>query len=95
MHERLSFASCREERHLHSGRAHAMEIRFISSLTPEDEARVGAAICKAAAQLLAPLSIAYTLRVHTTDGQMFCEQSAELAPPAVAAAPSATAALPS
>jgi hypothetical protein len=58
-----------------------MDIRFISSLTPEDEARVGAAICKAAAQLLAPLSIAYTLRVQTTDGQTFCEQSAELAAP--------------
>ena|SRR5688500_15500846 len=74
---------------------HAMEIRFISSLTPEDEARVGAAICKAAAQLLAPLSIAYTLRVHTTDGQMFCEQSAALATPAPAALPAGASAIPS
>ena len=56
-----------------------MEIRFISTLTPEDEARVASTICKTAAQLLAPLSIAYTLRVRTTDGQMFCEQSPGLA----------------
>jgi hypothetical protein len=72
-----------------------MEIRFISSLTPEDEARAGAAICKAAAQLLAPLSIAYTLRVHTTDGQIFCEQSEGLATPAAAMLPSGAAAMPS
>lgn len=75
--------------------AHAMDIRFISSLTPEDEARVGAAICRAAAQLLAPLSIAYTLRVQTTDGQTFCEQSPGLAAQPVAAASSAAAVLPS
>ena len=56
-----------------------MEIRFISTLTPDDEARAADAICKAAANLLAPLSIAYTLRVSTTDGQMFCEQSPGLA----------------
>jgi hypothetical protein len=61
-----------------------MEIRFISSLTPDDEARMGAAICKAAAQLLAPLPIAYTLRVQTTDGQTFCEQSAALDAPVAA-----------
>jgi hypothetical protein len=75
--------------------AHAMEIRFISSLTPEDEARVGAAICTAAAQLLAPLSIAYTLRVQTTDGQTFCEQSPGLAAPADAVVPSGASAMPS
>jgi hypothetical protein len=56
-----------------------MEIRFISTLTPDDEARAADAICKAAASLLAPLSIAYTLRVSTTDGQIFCEQSQGLA----------------
>jgi hypothetical protein len=72
-----------------------MEIRFISSLTPEDEARMGAAICKAAAELLAPLSIAYTLRVHTTDGQTFCEQSGGLAAPAPTALSSVAAAIPS
>ena len=72
-----------------------MEIRFISSLTPEDEARMGAAICKAAAQLLAPLSIAYTLRVHTTDGQLFCEQSSGLDTSATAALSSGASAIPS
>lgn len=72
-----------------------MEIRFISSLTPEDEARAGAAICKAAAELLAPLSIAYTLRVQTTDGQVFCEQSVGLAAPAAAALSAGVAAMPS
>ena len=72
-----------------------MDIRFISSLTPEDEARAGAAICKAAAELLAPLAIAYTLRVQTTDGQVFCEQSAGLGAPAAAALASGVSAMPS
>ena len=72
-----------------------MEIRFISSLTPEDESRLGAAICKAAAQLLAPLSIAYTLRVNTTDGQVFCEQSPGLAAPVTASVSSGVSAIPS
>jgi hypothetical protein len=56
-----------------------MEIRFISSLTPEDEARVASAICAAVGPLLAPMSLAYTLRVVTTDGQMFHTQSPDLA----------------
>ena len=72
-----------------------MEIRFISSLTPDDEARVGAAICKAAAHLLAPLSLAYTLRVQTTDGQLFCEQSPGLAAPVGAAVSTGVTAMPS
>lgn len=72
-----------------------MEIRFISTLTPEDEARVAVTICKVAEQLLAPLSIAYTLRVRTTDGQMFCEQSPGLAAPATAAVASGVSAIPS
>jgi hypothetical protein len=56
---------------------------------------MGAAICKAAAQLLAPLSIAYTLRVHTTDGQLFCEQSSGLDTSATAALSSGASAIPS
>lgn len=72
-----------------------MEIRFISTLTPEDEARVAITICKAAEQLLATLAIAYTLRVRTTDGQMFCEQSPGLAAPATAAASPGVVAIPS
>jgi hypothetical protein len=48
-----------------------MEIRLISTLTPDDETRLAATICAAVAPLLNHLSIAYTLRIETTDGQTF------------------------
>jgi hypothetical protein len=43
-----------------------MEIRFISSLTSEDEDRLAPAILTAVASLLDQMSIAYTLRIETT-----------------------------
>jgi hypothetical protein len=52
-----------------------MEIRFISSLTPADEARAASAICDALGILLAQLPLAYMLRVRTSDGQMFEQRS--------------------
>jgi hypothetical protein len=48
-----------------------MDIRLISTLTPDDEARLAAAICAAAGPLLDHLSIAYTIRIETSDGQVF------------------------
>jgi hypothetical protein len=53
-----------------------MEIRLISTLTLEDEARIAAAICATAGQLLDQLSIMYTMRIETTDGQVFHRNNA-------------------
>jgi hypothetical protein len=64
-----------------------MDIRFISSLTPADEARAASAICDALGTLLAELPLAYVLRVRTSDGQIFEQRSPHLvsAPLSVAA----------
>ena len=43
-----------------------MEIRFISSLTAEDENLVAPALLKAVSALLDQFPIAYTLRIETT-----------------------------
>jgi hypothetical protein len=48
-----------------------MEIRFISTLTPEDEEQVAPALLRAAAALLDQTGIAYTLRVETTSEKVF------------------------
>ena len=53
-----------------------MEIRFISSLTPDDESQIASAICDAVGRLLGPFSLAYTMRIVTTDGQTFHQNSA-------------------
>jgi hypothetical protein len=50
-----------------------MQIRLVSSLTSEDEARIAAAICCVVSGLLDQFDIAYTLRIETTDGQLFHE----------------------
>lgn len=63
-----------------------MEIRFISSLTPEDESQIASALCDAVGRLLGPFSLAYTMRIVTTDGQTFHQHS-----PGALAAPVATA----
>jgi hypothetical protein len=55
-----------------------MDIRFISSLTPADEARAAAAICHALGTLLSELPLAYMLRVRTSDGQIFEQRSPHL-----------------
>ena len=59
-----------------------MDIRFVSSLTPEDEAHLAAMIGDTVARLLNNLSLAYTLRIRTTDGQLFHHQSDESQPDA-------------
>jgi hypothetical protein len=66
-----------------------MEIRLISTLTLEDEARIAAAVCATAGQLLDQLSIMYTMRIETTDGQVFHRNNAS-APTRVAPADVAT-----
>jgi hypothetical protein len=48
-----------------------MEIRFISSLTADDENAFAPALIKAVAALLDQLPIAYTMRVQTTGAQVF------------------------
>ncbi len=48
-----------------------MEIRFVSSLTPEDENLFAPALLKAVGALLDQLPIAYTVRIETTGSQVF------------------------
>ena len=48
-----------------------MEIRFISSLTAEDEDLFAPAVLKAVSALLDQLPIAYTMRIETTGAQVF------------------------
>lgn len=48
-----------------------MEIRFVSSLTAEDENLFAPAVLKAISALLDQLPIAYTMRIETTGAQVF------------------------
>jgi hypothetical protein len=48
-----------------------MDIRFISSLTPDDENRIAPALLEAVASVLDRLPIAYTLRFETVTGRSF------------------------
>ena len=48
-----------------------MEIRFVSSLTAEDENLFAPALLKALGALLDQMPIAYTLRIETTGAQVF------------------------
>jgi hypothetical protein len=48
-----------------------MDIRFISSLTAEDENAFAPALLKAAGAVLDQFPIAYTLRIETTGAQVF------------------------
>ena len=48
-----------------------MDIRFVSSLTAEDENLFAPALLKAVGALLDQLPIAYTVRIETTGSQVF------------------------
>jgi hypothetical protein len=48
-----------------------MDIRFVSSLTAEDEKLFAPALLKAVAALLDQLPIAYTVRIETTGAEVF------------------------
>jgi len=60
-----------------------MDIRFVSSLTSEDEKLFAPALLKAVAALLDQLPIAYTVRIETTGADVF--QHAHAGPPPVSA----------
>jgi hypothetical protein len=48
-----------------------MEIRFISTLTADDESQMAPALMHAGTALLDALPIAYTLRIETLGAQVF------------------------
>jgi len=48
-----------------------MNIRFVSTLTAEDEAHFAPALLRAVGSLLDQLPIAYTLRIETTGAEVF------------------------
>jgi len=48
-----------------------MDIRFISSLTPEDENAFAPALLKAVTAVLDQFPIAYTVRVETTGAEVY------------------------
>ena len=48
-----------------------MEIRFISTLTADDEGQMAPALMNAVTALLDALPIAYTLRIETLGAQVF------------------------
>lgn len=48
-----------------------MDIRLVSSLTPEDETRLAPALLSALTALLDQLPICYTVRLETNAGRMF------------------------
>ncbi len=50
---------------------YSMDIRFVSSLTAEDENAFAPALLKAVGAMLDQFPIAYTLRVETTGSQVF------------------------
>jgi hypothetical protein len=59
------------QRCLTEGARQYMEIRFISSLTAEDEDVFAPAVLKAVSAFLDQLPIAYTMRIETTGAQVF------------------------
>ena len=56
-----------------------MDIRFVSSLTAEDENMIAPALLKAVGALLDQLPIAYTIRIETTGAQVFQHTHTRLA----------------
>jgi hypothetical protein len=48
-----------------------VDIRFISALTPEDEARIARALTDLVAAMLDSLPLAYTVRIETATGEVF------------------------
>jgi hypothetical protein len=58
-----------------------MNIRFVSSLTPEDEIRLAEGLLTAFASLLEPFPIAYTLKIEAGDCRVFRHSHAPGDPP--------------
>ena len=59
-----------------------MDIRFISSLTPDDENRFAPALLSAVGSLLDQLPIAYTLRIETAGAKIFQHSHSAIDQPA-------------
>lgn len=57
------------------GRASLMEIRFVSSLTPEDEAHVAQALATVIGMWLDQLPLLYTMQITTSEGQVTTRRS--------------------
>ena len=53
-----------------------MNIRFTSSLTPEDENAIAPALLKAFSAILDLLPIAYVIRIDTADAQVYQHRGA-------------------
>jgi hypothetical protein len=52
-----------------------MDIRFMSSLTPDDESQLAVAILAAARGLLEQFDLPYTIRIETSDGRVLQHRS--------------------
>ena len=58
-----------------------MEIRVVSSLTPDDEVRVAPVLLDELAQLLGRMPIAYDIRIQTAGDRVFtCRHPRERVP---------------
>lgn len=57
------------------GRDAHMDIRFISSLTPEDEARLARTLTNAVGAWLDELPLLYTLQITTSSGEVTTRRS--------------------
>jgi hypothetical protein len=55
-----------------------MDIRFVSSLTIDDENRLAPALLQAVVALLRAMPLAYTVRIETAGGEVFEHQQAPL-----------------
>lgn len=58
-----------------------MNIRFTSSLTPEDENLIAPALIKALGSILDLLPIAYAIRIDTSDAQVYQHRNSGVAAP--------------
>jgi hypothetical protein len=54
-----------------------MDIRFISTLTPDDEAQYAKMVLAAVRAMLDDLPIAYSMRIETTDGRLLTHTKGE------------------
>jgi hypothetical protein len=61
--------------------AGAVNIRFTSSLTPEDENAIAPAILTAVAGILDLLPLAYVIRIDTADSKVYQRSSTPNRPP--------------
>lgn len=60
-----------------------MDIHFISTLTPDDEARYAPVVLAAVRAILDHLPISYAVRIRTADGRVFEHAGGDVSEPAV------------